>query len=220
MLSMKRSPVRGPGATILLGNPSAGHFRKAPPRHAKLVFYAKGAKQIVNWGWLLLRIAVAVSLLSLLIASQRFWYRAVWRFTGKLRSVPLRFAIRLLYAAALVAIIVSAADGIRMSRARLLPHASSIASLAGLWFLSALFAYLAVKAIHALDRAWSRLRAAGRHRLAPQPPARSAVAWGVSPSFELLPNPSRRYFFQTATALAGATPFFGAVYGFAAERLK
>jgi uncharacterized protein len=174
----------------------------------------------VNWGWLLLRIAVALSLLSLLIASQRFWYRAVWRSTGKLRSVPLRLAIRLLYAAALVAIIVSAADGIRMGHARLLPHASAIASLAGLWFLSALFAYLGVKAIHALDRTWRWLRAAGRHKLAPQPLARPAAAGGASPYFELLPNPSRRYFFQTATALAGAAPFLGAVYGFAAERLN
>jgi uncharacterized protein len=167
----------------------------------------------VNWGWLLLRIAIALGLLSLLIASQRFWYRAVWRSTGKLRSVPLRLAIRLLYVAALVAIIVSAADGIRMGRARLFPQASAIASMAGLWFLSALFAYLAVKAIHALDRAWRWLRAA-------QPPAKPAAAVGASPSFELLPNPSRRYFFQTATALAGATPFLGAVYGFAAERLN
>jgi predicted MPP superfamily phosphohydrolase len=166
----------------------------------------------VNWGWLLLRIAVALSFLALLIVSQRFWYRAVWRSTGKLRSVPLRFATRLLYAAALVAIIVSAVDGIRMSRARLFPHASAIASLAGLWFLSALFAYLAIKAIHVLDRAWRWLRAA-------KPLTKPAAAEGTSPSFELLPDPSRRYFFQTATALAGATPFLGAVYGFAAERL-
>ena len=35
----------------------------------------------------------------------------------------------------------------------------------------------------------------------------------------MVPDPSRRYFFRTATALAGAAPFLSAVYGFAAERL-
>jgi predicted MPP superfamily phosphohydrolase len=38
-------------------------------------------------------------------------------------------------------------------------------------------------------------------------------------SAELLPDPSRRYFFRTATALAGAAPFLSVMYGFAAERL-
>ena len=37
--------------------------------------------------------------------------------------------------------------------------------------------------------------------------------------FEQLADPSRRYFFRTASVLAGATPFFSCMYGFAAERL-
>jgi predicted MPP superfamily phosphohydrolase len=36
---------------------------------------------------------------------------------------------------------------------------------------------------------------------------------------DLVPDPSRRYFFRTASALAGAVPFLSVVYGFAAERL-
>jgi predicted MPP superfamily phosphohydrolase len=35
-----------------------------------------------------------------------------------------------------------------------------------------------------------------------------------------LPSPSRRYFFQAASYLAGAVPFVGALYGFASERLR
>src|SRR5260370_8527770 len=35
----------------------------------------------------------------------------------------------------------------------------------------------------------------------------------------MLPEPSRRYFFRSATALAGAAPFLSVMYGFAAERL-
>ena len=36
---------------------------------------------------------------------------------------------------------------------------------------------------------------------------------------EQLDDPSRRYFFRAVTAAAGATPFLGAMYGYAAERL-
>jgi hypothetical protein len=46
-----------------------------------------------------------------------------------------------------------------------------------------------------------------------QPPA--------APGDDELPvDPGRRYFFKTATAAAGAAPFLGAMYGFAAERLN
>ena len=37
---------------------------------------------------------------------------------------------------------------------------------------------------------------------------------------ERVADPSRRYFFRTASVLAGATPFFSTMYGFAAERLN
>src|SRR5262249_20815001 len=37
---------------------------------------------------------------------------------------------------------------------------------------------------------------------------------------DLPTDPSRRYFFKTASAAAGAAPFIGAVYGFASERLN
>jgi len=39
-------------------------------------------------------------------------------------------------------------------------------------------------------------------------------------SIERLVDPSRRYFFRTVTAAAGAAPFLGAMYGYAAERLN
>jgi uncharacterized protein len=37
---------------------------------------------------------------------------------------------------------------------------------------------------------------------------------------ETVADPGRRYFFRAATAAAGAAPFLGAMYGFAAERLN
>jgi hypothetical protein len=39
-------------------------------------------------------------------------------------------------------------------------------------------------------------------------------------ALETLADPSRRYFFRTASIAAGAAPFLGVMYGFAAERLN
>ncbi len=166
----------------------------------------------MNWGWLLLRIAIGLGILALLIASQRFWYRTVWRFAANRRSVAFRVAIRLGYVIALLAVIVATADGIRMSHQRLVSRGSMVTALAGLWLTSALFGYVGVKAIHGIERVWRRLRGAGK-----TPPHAPVAASPVV--VEVLADPSRRYFFKTATAVAGATPFLGAVYGFAAERL-
>jgi hypothetical protein len=91
--------------------------------------------------------------------------------------------------------------------------------------LSALFAYFAVKLVRGVDRIWAWLRAA--HQLKTSPSAslvsaspRTAAPYSSSPAAaELIRDPSRRYFFKTATALAGAGPFLTAMYGFAAERL-
>jgi uncharacterized protein len=96
-----------------------------------------------------------------------------------------------------------------------------VSVFAGLWFFSALFAYLAVKLVRGVDRIWAWLRAAYRLKRGVTP-AQPSTANGTQPSLpaaELVANPSRRYLFRTATAIAGAGPFLSAVYGFAAERL-
>ena len=179
----------------------------------------------MNWSWILLRSSIALTILALLFFSQRFWYRAIWRVTSNWGSQGLRVAARLVYVALLLLSIAATADGFRMGGGRIIPRGTPITVFAGLWFFSALFACLAVKLIHAVDRMWAWLRAAYHLK---SNPASSQVAGSPvvaaphasSPAAaELLPNPSRRYFFKTATALAGAGPFLGAVYGFAAERL-
>src|SRR5207245_4470906 len=91
-----------------------------------------------------------------------------------------------------------------------------ISVLTGLWFFSALFAYFAVKLVHALERFWRWPRAAStKETLTLQTAASSA-----HDTAETVADPSRRYFFRAATAAAGAAPFLGAMYGFAAERLN
>jgi predicted MPP superfamily phosphohydrolase len=179
----------------------------------------------LNWTWLLLRTAIALSILGLLFFSQRFWYRAIWRATSNWGSQALRVAARLIYVTLLLLIIAATADGFRMGRGHLISSINLITVFAGLWFFSALFAYFAVKLVRGVDRIWAWLRAA--HQLKANPMASrdsaSPAAAVPPPSWpavaELIPDPSRRYFFKTATALAGAGPFLTAVYGFAAERL-
>jgi len=145
----------------------------------------------------------------LLFLSQRFWYVSLWRWSAKWGSKPLRLAARLVYVAGLLVIVVSLVDSLRNGHGRLLPRGTFLNMLAGLWFFSALFAYLAVKVVHLLDRVWHYFRASAHT----QPPEPSG-----DPDFP--PDPGRRYFFKTATAAAGAAPFITAMYGFAAERLN
>jgi uncharacterized protein len=179
----------------------------------------------LNWTWLLLRIVIGLSVLSLLFFSQRFWYRAIWRATSNWGSQGLRVAARLIYVTLLLLIIGAMADGFRMGRGHIISGINMITVFAGLWFFSALFAYFAVKLVRGLDRVWAWVRAA--YQLKTNPAASpvsasptTAAPYSSSPAAaELIPDPSRRYFFRTATALAGAGPFLTAMYGFAAERL-
>lgn len=179
----------------------------------------------MNWTWLLIRIVIGLSILSLLFFSQRFWYRAIWRATANWGSQALRVMARLIYVTLLLLIIGAMADGFRMGRSHIISRINMITVFAGLWFFSALFAYFAVKLVRGLDRIWAWLRAAYQLKTNPAASRVSAspateAPYSTSPAAaELIPDPSRRYFFKTATALAGAGPFLTAMYGFAAERL-
>src|ERR1700731_1642654 len=171
----------------------------------------------VNWGWLLLRSAIALTILTTLFLSQRFWYRSIWRATANWHTVWLRVAVRLVYIALLLLIIGSAADGFRMNRrTHLLPSDNLFDIFAGLWFTSALFAYFAVKVVRVIERLWASLRSAARRNSAPATSSSPASliatppivpAGSIPAAAEMVPDPSRRYFFRAASALAGATPF-------------
>jgi predicted MPP superfamily phosphohydrolase len=157
--------------------------------------------------WLFLRIAIGSCIVLVLYLSQRFWYRSLWRWSGRWGNTPLRVAARSLYLIGLLLIIASLADSLRNGHGNVIPRGTFLNVLAGLWFFSALFAYLAVKAVHGIDRVWRYFQS--RNQPVPQPG-----------NDEIPADPGRRYFFKTATAAAGAAPFLGAIYGFAAERLN
>jgi predicted MPP superfamily phosphohydrolase len=173
---------------------------------------AKGAWP-VNWGYLLLRSGIGMGLLVLLFLSQRFWYKALWRVTSNWGRIWLRLGARLLYLAGLVLIILTFSDALRRDHGRLLPQHSALTSLIGLWFLSALGGYLCVKAVHAVEWAWHRLR---------KPALAASQKALVKPAahMDFVPDPSRRTFFRTASVVAGAAPFLGVMYGYAGERLR
>jgi predicted MPP superfamily phosphohydrolase len=180
------------------------------------LYFALGGADHVNWGFLLLRIAIGLSVLTLLYLSQRFWYRALWRVTSHWGRVPLRVGPRLAYIVLLLLVIVTMAQGLVFGRAAFTRHSSIVSVFAGLWFFSALFAYIAVKAVHGLEGLWRWLHTATAKKAVPQPSSEHSTRAAV----ETVADPGRRYFFRAATAAAGAAPFLTTMYGFAAARLN
>jgi len=174
----------------------------------------------VNWGFLLLRVAIVLGLGSLLYFSQRFWYRSIWRVTSHWGRWWLRFAPRMAYLLLLVMMVVTLVRVVVLGQSGFLFHQPSwMIMVTGLWFFSSMFAYLAVKTVHGLEILWHWLCAATAKK-APAPVQTAAQFASASEASETVPDPSRRYFFRAATAAAGAAPFLTAMYGFAAERLN
>jgi hypothetical protein len=168
-------------------------------------------------------VAIGLTFLTLLFVSQRYWYLLLWRISANWRSTVPRVAVRLLYILALVLVILATADALRMGRGRFIPRGSMITALTGLWIFGALFGFIALKCVRGIDRLWTLVRVFLRAKAATDGPSAQQHHPPVSPTpatHERVADPSRRYFFRFASAAAGATPFLGAVYGFAAERLN
>ena len=171
----------------------------------------------MNWAFFVLRFAIILSIFSLFFFSQRFWHRAIWRSTANFRSQWLRVAARLLWLAMIFLVVSAFIDGVRMGHRHLIPRGTILPALVGLWFFSAVFGFVAVKLVRGLELLWSRIRRS-RQPVAAAP--QTGVSLASAATVEQLRDPGRRYFFRAATAAAGAAPFLGAMYGYAAERLK
>lgn len=167
----------------------------------------------MNWSWILLRSTVAIGILTVLFLSQRFWYRALWRVTSNWGRVWLRVGVRLIYLTGLILVILALADGLQMNGGRPMPAHSGITTFAGLWFASALAGYLCVKFVHVIEWGWHRL-----HK--PETLELHKTLSRPAKLEDFVPDPSRRTFFRTASVVAGAAPFLGVMYGYAAERLR
>src|SRR5207253_5246537 len=147
-----------------------------------------------------------------------FLVPSLWRVTEHWGRLWLRRAPPLAYVLLLVLMVFTLVRVVLMGHASLTRRTSCITVLTGLWFFSALFAYLSLKTVHGLERIWRWSHLAALNRM----PSSSDTAQPGTPSesSETVPDPGRRYFFRAATAAAGAAPFLTAMYGFAAERLN
>jgi uncharacterized protein len=149
----------------------------------------------------------------------------------------MRIGVRAVYCVALLLVIFAILRGFRMgTHGHLKQKEAFLAMFAGLWFSSALFAFLAVEVVHGVERVWnwfsksrgkssSAIEVSAGVSALPSPSAANQTGDSSAPAIqhsvgERLVDPSRRYFFRAASVLAGAAPFAGAVYGFATERLN
>lgn len=162
----------------------------------------------------------AVLILTLVVClflSQRYWLRLVRDLEKRAKHPGWRALLRFVWLAMLLGITLPVFIWILGG----LPRSAKALPLVGMWLSTSLFAWLLIKAVKGMEWAWVRLRA---RTWRSQPGAGSTSTDPVAPvaaaAGEALESPSRRYFFQTAAYLAGAVPFVGALYGFAAGRLR
>jgi hypothetical protein len=149
-----------------------------------------------------------LAVLAMLFFSQRYWFRQAKRLKQRVSHTGLRLALRYLLFGLVLFVFALAASFFMGGPLRRV----SVFPMLGLWLFASLFAWLGIKLVKAAERGWNLARA----RFVPARMRRSAE----SKPQASVENPSRRHFFQTATYFAGAVPFAGAVYGFAAERLR
>lgn len=166
-------------------------------------------------GWY--RLFIVLPVLSLVFLSQYYWLVRVWRLARHIQQPLLRSVLR--GAGILAFSIAFLIFGLNFALGGSRAHwgVSAVTALSGLWIASALFGYLAVQLVAAID--WllraprllaGRLRGRPNHGAAQTEPAASAT-----PPINL----ARRRFVQTVSAVAGAIPFAAGAYGFAFERL-
>jgi predicted MPP superfamily phosphohydrolase len=143
-----------------------------------------------------------IVLLTILIVPQRFWLGRGWRLIARLRRSSWRTTGYVCITMAAIAIVLVLYD--RIFR-KFLPGTVSIwiAPIVQLWVFTSTFAFICVKAVHAIEWSWSKLTQ-----------ARTTVDRSAAM------DPSRRHFFRYAASFAGTAPFLAALYGYTRERLR
>jgi predicted MPP superfamily phosphohydrolase len=139
--------------------------------------------------------------LGLIYAVQRFWFVRAWSWTGSFRSVALHNLLHgglIALAVLLFLAILNPLFGHFLSN---IGGGRTLVTLASLWLITSLFAFLAVKSVGGVE--WLTNTA-------------TRLVTSTATKF----NPARRTFFQYAAYLAGGIPFMAATYGFAAGRLR
>jgi len=143
-----------------------------------------------------------------------------WRLTAGVQRAAVRGALRAAWFAALGALawpFVVWMLGLPRNR---YPYA-----LLAMWLAAALFSWLGVRAVAAIEHAWNwlhpRLARVGQElRRRPVPAVEARGDAGYAPTHEILPNPSRRLLFQSTAVAVGIAPFAVSLYGYFGERLR
>ena len=153
----------------------------------------------MNVGWLLTRLVIGFGLLSLIVYSQYFWYRGLWRLSSNWGSTALRVTARLLCLALATVSALAIVDGIRMGSRHWIPRGDIFPAFVGMWFTCAFFGFLAVQLVRGLERIWRRIA----RKVAAKKQVEASPAPAVRETAELVADPGRRHFFKAATAAAG-----------------
>jgi len=159
------------------------------------------------------KFAIPAVTLVLLFLSQRYWLRRARALANRMRRPGARRWARAVCSALLIALVAIVVNDF-LGKYALLPRTHTLAEIAWLWFSSSLVSYAAIQAVHMT--AWLSQRAFPRRapdKITAGHSAESSERGAGAPA-----NLARRRFVQTATLLAGAAPFVGFAYGFAAER--
>ena len=157
-----------------------------------------------------LRILIPALFLVTLYFSQRYWLRAVRRTIASLRRPAWRTALRVLWNAFGVLLLLAVVERFAAFRTNYWP--SPVVSrwsseFLGLWFTWSIFGFLAIGAVRGV--AWAGSKGVALVRSVQPRPANAE---------EPPTNLQRRHFLRTATLAAGGLPLAGALYGFAVER--
>ena len=157
-----------------------------------------------------LRIIIPVLFLVTLYFSQRYWVRAARRTIASVRRPGRRAALRALWSAFGVVLLLAVVERFAAFRANNWPSplvSRWSSEFLGLWFTWSVFGFLTIGAVRGLAWVGNKAAVAAGN-------VRPRSAQGDAPPAD----PQRRYSLRTATLAAGALPLAGALYGFAIER--
>lgn len=161
-----------------------------------------------------LRLAVAIPLLLLFLWAQVYWFRLLWRFSGRIQFQNLRRALRALMATGLAFVATVLLATFFLGRRDLVWGIPGTVGVVGLWITTAFMSWVLLSLVSGIS--WIGRRA---RRLPVQTPEGASPAVHSPSDSPLRAQPyevrlDRRRFVQAATTLAGAIPFGVSGYGF------
>jgi hypothetical protein len=160
-------------------------------------------------------------LIILFFMAQRFWLLRANRFIDRIGSPVWRRWWRGLVVAVLAFVIFSFADRLLFRIVYFRLHVLSwTMGFSQLWLVFSSLAYLAVKAVHAVEWIWSRLPRARVPMLATAGAGESSTGIAVVEANDAPVDTERRKLFRYIASAAASVPFGAGIYGFANERLR